>query len=87
VLPWLKQHDVALLAGESAQSVAPGGDTVAAVHDMSMSVLGLWVMDNTDLTAVAEACAARKRWEFLVTLAPMAIPGGTGSPINPIATF
>jgi kynurenine formamidase len=87
VLPWLKKSDIALLSGEGAQSLAPGGDTVAAVHDMSMSVLGLWVMDNTDLDALAAACASRNRWEFLVTLAPMAIPGGTGSPINPIATF
>src|SRR6266446_1969573 len=26
-------------------------------------------------------------WEFLLTAAPLAISGGTGSPINPIATF
>ena len=37
--------------------------------------------------AVAEAAAARKRWTFLLTVAPLAVDGGTGSPINPIATF
>jgi len=31
--------------------------------------------------------AARKRWEFLLTAAPLPIKGGTGSPLNPIATF
>ena len=34
----------------------------------------------------AEA-AKRKRYEFLITAAPIAVPGGTGSPLNPIATF
>ena len=36
---------------------------------------------------LADAAAARKRWEFLLTAAPLPIRGGTGSPINPIATF
>lgn len=30
---------------------------------------------------------ARNRWEFLLTVAPLRMVGGTGSPINPIATF
>jgi hypothetical protein len=40
-----------------------------------------------DLDAVAEACAQRHRWEFLMTVAPVPVLGGTGFPINPIATF
>ena len=31
--------------------------------------------------------AARDRWDFLLTAAPLPIRGGTGSPANPIATF
>jgi hypothetical protein len=42
---------------------------------------------NTNLEAVAEAAAARKRWEFLLTGAPLPVRNGTGSPINPIAVF
>ena len=34
-----------------------------------------------------DAANARHRWEFLLTLAPLAVQGGTGSPINPIAIF
>jgi hypothetical protein len=30
---------------------------------------------------------ARNRWEFLFIAAPLRIPGGTGSPLNPIAIF
>jgi len=49
--------------------------------------LGVHVIDNCDLEALADAAAARNRWEFLFTAAPLSIIGGTGSPINPIATF
>jgi hypothetical protein len=52
-----------------------------------LTYLGGFVLDNCDLTAVASAAASRKRWEFLLTVAPWAIRGGTGSPVNPIATF
>ena len=31
--------------------------------------------------------AGRGRWEFLLVVAPLRIPGGTGSPVNPIAVF
>jgi hypothetical protein len=36
---------------------------------------------------LSQAAAARHRWEFLLTAAPLAVPKGTGSPLNPIATF
>jgi len=29
----------------------------------------------------------RRRWDFLLSTSPLAIPGGTGSPLNPIAIF
>jgi len=36
---------------------------------------------------VAAACEERGRWEFLFVAAPLRIPGGTGSPLNPLAVF
>ena len=32
-------------------------------------------------------CDGLGRWEFLCLIAPLRIPGGTGSPVNPIAIF
>ncbi len=88
VIPWLKQRDVALLGGEYAQDAAPVGDMPGlAVHDFALIALGIHLFDNCRLDAVAEAAAAYGRWEFLLTAAPLAVPGGTGSPLNPIATF
>jgi kynurenine formamidase len=89
MIPWLRQRDVALLGGDVPPSLAPSdveGET-GAVHDFALVYLGIHIFDNVDLEALADAAAARKRWEFLLTVAPLAIRGGTGSPANPIATF
>jgi kynurenine formamidase len=89
VIPWLKERDVAVLGSDHPQYVSPGtpGAPRGAVHDFALVHLGVHLFDNCDLEALAQAAAARNRWEFLLTAAPLPIPGGTGSPLNPIATF
>src|ERR1700752_3300350 len=89
VLPWLKARDIALLGSDHPQYVAPGtpGAPRGAEHDFALVYLGVHLFDNCELAALAQAAASRKRWEFLLTAAPLPIPGGTGSPLNPIATF
>ena len=89
IIPWLKARDVALLGSDVPPSTAPPelpGET-RNVHDFALVSLGVHLFDNCDLEALAEAAAARQRWEFLLTVAPLPIRGGTGSPVNPIATF
>jgi kynurenine formamidase len=86
VIPWLKQRDIALLGSDHPQYVSPS-NLRGAVHDFALVYLGVHLFDNCDLEALAEAAAARKRWEFMLTAAPLPIRGGTGSPLNPIATF
>lgn len=86
VIPWLKQRDVAVMGSDHPQYVSPSPLT-AAVHDFALIYLGVHLFDNLDLEALADAAAARNRWEFLLTAAPLPIRGGTGSPLNPIATF
>lgn len=96
VIPWLKQRDIALLGGEAPQDVAPAGIDPAVtvaddlgprpLHRFALIYLGMPLFDNLDLEALGEVAAARNRWEFLLTAAPLPTRG-TGSPINPIATF
>jgi hypothetical protein len=45
------------------------------------------VLDRADLEAVSEATASRNRWEFMLTVTPLALRNATGSPVNPIAMF
>ena len=86
VIPWLKQRDIAILGSDHPQYVSPSS-LRGAVHDFALLYLGVHLLDNCDLEALADAAAARRRWEFLLTAAPLPIVGGTGSPVNPIATF
>jgi kynurenine formamidase len=89
VARWLKARDVAIVGwdghGEVMPTVAKGVDF--PMHQLLIIAMGTPIFDNCDLEAVADAAASRKRWAFLVTASPLAIPGGTGSPLNPIATF
>ena len=51
----------------------------------SINALGLHLLDYLELTELAQACAAANRWSFLCVIAPLRLPTGTGSPVNPIA--
>jgi len=86
VIPWLKQRDISILGSDHPQYVSPALITGAA-HDFALVYLGVHLIDNADLEALGDACAARNRWEFLLTMAPIPYPGGTGSAINPTALF
>jgi kynurenine formamidase len=89
ILPWLKERDVALIVWETAgYTPQPEGDLFRnAVHNFVQAILGIHILDRADLEAVGEAAAVRNRWEFMLTINPLALPNATGSPVNPIATF
>ena len=57
------------------------------IHQLTIVALGVPLIDNGDFEELSREAQARGRWEFLLTLAPMRVEGGTGSPVNPIATF
>jgi len=87
--PWLKARDVAMLGSDAASDVMPSGvDGISQpVHQLVLIALGMPIFDNCDLEAVSREAARRKRWEFHLSAAPIPVTGGTGSPLNPIATF
>jgi kynurenine formamidase len=88
-MPWFKKHDVAVLGSDLALDVIPSGveGVTMPVHLLTVIAMGTPILDNCDLEALSEAAATRQRWTFLLTLAPLAVEGGTGSPLNPVATF
>jgi kynurenine formamidase len=89
VMPWLKKRDIALLAWETPGYVPqpPGDLGRIALHNFALTILGIHLIDRGDFETLSEAAAQRHRWEFMLTIAPLAIPHGTGSPVNPIAMF
>jgi kynurenine formamidase len=86
--PWLHDRDIAVLGGDGAQDVLPSGvEGIQPIHTLCLRAMGVPIFDNLDLELVGREAARRKRWEFLVSAAPAAVPGATGSVLNPIATF
>jgi kynurenine formamidase len=57
------------------------------IHVLALPGLGIPLLDNLHLEALGNACAAEGRNEFLITIAPLNVVGGTGSPVNPIAVL
>jgi len=89
VIPWLRKRDVAVIGWETpGYAPAPEGDLPGLpVHNFSLTMLGMQVLDRADFDALAEAAAARNRWEFMLVISPLRIRNGTGSPVNPLAIF
>jgi kynurenine formamidase len=86
---WLKQRDVAAIGSDAASDVMPSGveGVNQPIHQLVLIAMGMPIFDNCDLETLSREAARQQRWEFLLTAAPLAVPGGTGSPLNPIATF
>jgi kynurenine formamidase len=88
-LPWLKKRNVAVVGSDLALDVLPSGveGFELPVHWVCGVALGTPILDNCDLEKVSEAANASKRWVFVLTVAPLAVQGGTGSPVNPLAIY
>jgi kynurenine formamidase len=89
VIPWLKKRDVAIVGWETpTYAPLPEGDLPRdALHNFALTILGIPLLDRADFDAVSQAAATRNRFEFMLVIAPLRIPNGTGSPVNPIAVF
>ena len=53
----------------------------------AINAFGVVLLDNALLEPLAVACAAEGSYEFMLNISPLVVPGGTGSPVNPIAIF
>ncbi len=88
-IPWWRERDIAMLAGDQSNEVFPSGygGIRSPNHSIALPHLGLWLIDNANLEDLAEACAQRDRWEFMMVIAPLRFKNATGSPANPLAIF
>ena len=80
---------VRVVRADDAQDVTPSlvEGVRLPVHTLAITALGIDILDNQDLEAVAGTAARLNRWEFLLTVAPVPVLGGTGFPINALAIF
>ena len=89
VAPWIKARGVAFLGSDAAEDVTPSMvDGIALpIHTLMITGLGMNLLDNQDLEVLGDTAARLNRWEFMLTIAPVPVTGGTGFPLNAIAMF
>jgi kynurenine formamidase len=83
---FLKERDVSVLAWDMMDAFPHGYEVPWTVHS-AIFALGVALVDNCALGPLAQACREEGRQEFMFVVAPLVIPGGTGSPANPLALF
>ena len=57
------------------------------IHLLVLNAMGMPILDNLDLEALAQQAARLNRATFFFVATPLPVPGGTGSPLNPIGVF
>lgn len=88
-IPLLAERGIALLGGDGDSDVRPSPvDGVhSPVHALAVAAMGVPLLDNLDLEALSAATAEAGRYEFMLVVAPLNVPGGTGSPVTPVAVL
>jgi kynurenine formamidase len=86
-VPWLHERDVAVLGSDVSTDAipAPPAPWELPVHQLAILYMGMPLIDNCALHALAARCAELGRYEFFAVVAPLRLQGGTGSPVNPLA--
>jgi kynurenine formamidase len=89
IATWLKARGVAFVGSDAASEVVPTlvEGINLPVHTLVITALGINILDNQDLERLSETAAKLKRWEFMLTINPVPVTGGTGSPLNTLAVF
>ncbi len=83
-MPFVRDHDVSALCWD-LMDAAPNEYGLRWSMHGALFAYGVALVDNALLQPLAAACAEEGRWEFMFTLAPLPVVGGTGSPVNPLA--
>lgn len=86
---WLHQRDAAFMVSDCAHDALPSAveGVDFPIHVLAIVAMGMPLADQCNLEDVARQSLKLNRQTFLLTLAPERIKGGTGSLVNPIATF
>ncbi|MFF0039127.1 cyclase family protein [Streptomyces mirabilis] len=86
-MEFVADREVAVLGSDGNNDTAPSVVQGVAfpVHVLAVHALGLHLLDYLRFEDLAPICAQEGRWSFLCVIAPLRLPAGTGSPVNPLA--
>jgi len=85
---WMHNRQVSVYGGDCIEKLPfPSESFTSAMHMIVLASMGLPILDWPALTELAKTCERVNRWDYLLTTAPLRLPGGTASPINPLCLF
>lgn len=86
---WMHERKIAVYSGDCVDAFPnPYGPRYAIYfHAITLAAMGLILLDIPALEPLVEVCNELERSDFLLTMAPLRLKGGTGCPVNPIALF
>ena len=85
-LPFIRDNDIAILIWDMMDASPNEYGFPHTVHAV-IPAYGVALLDNALLKPLAKVCAEEGRYEFMMSINPLVVVGGTGSPVNPIAVF
>lgn len=83
---WIARREIALYAGDIGDPPLTAGASMW-MHGTALPRLGLPLIDNPDVSALAQTCAELGRDTFFFVLGALPVVGATGVPVNPLAIF
>ena len=86
---WMHERKIAVYSGDCVDAFPNpyGPRYVIYFHAITLAAMGLILLDIPALEPLVEVCNELERSDFLLTMAPLRLKGGTGCPVNPIALF
>jgi kynurenine formamidase len=88
-IPWMHERRIAAFLpdgdGEAVPSSVQG--IRYPIHALQIAAMGMACSDSLQFEDLAAVSLELGRYEFFVVGAPLRLPGGTGSPWNPLAIF
>ncbi|GAA1003069.1 cyclase [Acrocarpospora pleiomorpha] len=85
---WMHEREIAVYGGDCTEPIPyPSDRFTYPLHAIGLVSMGLILLDHPEVERLADTCRELGRYEFLLTVAPLLLEKGTGSPVNPVATF
>lgn len=85
---WIRDNEIAAVCADNlAVEVLTGNEGGPRIpfHMVAIRDMGLLLGELFDFELLAEDCAADGRYELMFVGSPLNLPGGVGSPLNPLA--
>ena len=85
-LPFIRDNNISLLGWDMMDERPNQYGLPWTVHG-AIFAYGIALLDNALLEPLALICHELNKYEFMLSVNPLKIVGGTGSPVNPIAVL